>query len=181
MQDSNGDPSVHIVTQIVNSLLCLLIFPWEREIKDSDKNKKSQAIKDLRDKKLNHQDLALLPEWETVAGAWKPVTLSDLMVAIRNSVAHGSICFSSASLDPNEVWLYVTKLQYQNKCSCCGQSSFKDGPTGVLWKGRIRVSRLKDFAFLIAKEMEKVIPEEELGDCNELNIHGHLSGEEVLA
>ena len=88
---------VHIVTQIVNSLLGLLILPYEKQW---------ALYKD--EAKLEELYAAGWPEWNLLLPKpGEPETLGKLAWHLRNAAAHGDYSFSSDSRDPLEVILTV--------------------------------------------------------------------------
>ena len=97
---AHGD-NVHIVTHVVNSLLGLVVLPWEKKLQDDVKKTK---LKDLYDDGW--------PEWDILLD--KPTgkhtetqTLGDLIWHLRNAAAHGRIHFSSESRKLSELVLTV--------------------------------------------------------------------------
>jgi len=80
-QAKSGGQDVHVVTQIVNSSLGLIVFPWE-----------ARADKAIRGKLL--ADLYELgwPVWQE-----KPSSkgLGQLICGLRNAIAHRNVQFSS--------------------------------------------------------------------------------------
>lgn len=79
---SQRNSEIHPVTQLANSLLGLVVFPWERNFV----------------KKLERMDLAPLvqkgwPAWAISRGT--AGTLGELVRHLRNAVAHGHLTFSS--------------------------------------------------------------------------------------
>lgn len=83
---------VHVVTQVVLSLLGLVVFPFERIIKGSS----------------HHWPLADLeargwPRWTYLNGCKPPDDLSTLMTNLRHATAHSNVSFSSESRYLTEV------------------------------------------------------------------------------
>ena len=86
---------VHVVTQLMLSLLGLIVFPMEKEF--------YQQIRHWRLEELEKQGW---PKWEMSLD--KSENLGDLMYHLRNAVAHRHVTFSSDSRDINEVSIEFT-------------------------------------------------------------------------
>ena len=123
------DSHVHVVTQLVNSLLGMVILPrhqylevrndctpWKRLVRDS------------------------WPGWDITEGAAE--NLGDLIWHIRNGAAHGRITFSSDSRHLNEVTITV-----------------EDAPLGkpINWRAKIRGDYLYHFCKRFAAHVENTI------------------------
>lgn len=120
---NEGYPHAYVVTQLVCSLLGLVVFPWEQMVKD---RAEKTPLADLKK--------AGWPEWEYLEGDAEPETLDRLLWNLRNGVAHAHIWFSSDSRDLSDLVLEVTNFRVrQNK------------PKVVAWKGRIKGEELKEF------------------------------------
>jgi hypothetical protein len=91
-----GKKGVHVVTQIVNSMLGLVVFPWERGFV---RGLKQQPVADLTSQGW--------PEWHVTVGAVESQHLGEVLLHLRNGTAHGHIEFSSDSPDPKEVTITV--------------------------------------------------------------------------
>ena len=106
---SNCGHHVHFVTQLINSLLGLIVFPWERQI--------VERTKDLHLDALAQQGW---PQFEVITG--KCETLYDLLNRLRNAAAHSWITFSSDSLRLDEVEITFedrkTKKLPPHWCAC---------------------------------------------------------------
>ena len=115
---------VHVITQLINSLLGLVVFAWERELVDY----------------LEPQQLGSLvedgwPSWDIVPirdKKWDD-TLGRLVYHLRNAVAHGNIRFSSDSHNIEEVLIQVVDCDPND-----------GAPT---WEARIEAKGLLDFCF----------------------------------
>ena len=121
---------VHIVTQIVNSLLGLLILPYE--------NKWALYEDGTKLATLYTQDW---PKWNMVLRKHgEPKTLGKLAWHLRNAAAHGRYSFSSNSRDPQEVVITV-----------------KDKPEGgdINWIAEIRADKLYYFCQHLYRYMEE--------------------------
>jgi hypothetical protein len=91
------EKDVHAVIQSINSLLGLLIFPFERSAIDSLKN---ERVPDLSSQGW--------PKWR-MTGIRVP-KLGDLVTLLRHSTAHGNIQFDSD--DPRPERVNVTFTNY---------------------------------------------------------------------
>jgi len=74
----------HVVTQLVCSLLGLVVFPWERRVLDHANSERLE--------KLIGEGW---PQWEFVEGGCQ--TLGDLIRNLRHGVAHSNVWFSAES------------------------------------------------------------------------------------
>jgi HEPN pEK499 p136 len=81
---------VHVVTQIVNSLLGLVVFPWESHL--------DEVVKAMPLSELERQGW---PRWEITKGSC--ATLGELIHHLRNGAAHQDMWFSSDDRDAGEV------------------------------------------------------------------------------
>ena len=109
---------VHEVTQIVISVLGIVIIPWERNLKN-------------RLGKYGLEDLYAQgwPQWNISLGSAN--TLKDLVRKLRNGTAHGRYRFSSNARDPEDVTLIV-----------------EDALNGkVHWRAEITAVDLKEFCY----------------------------------
>jgi len=109
---------VHLVTQVVLSLLGIVVFPFERQ---------TIATLDL--------DLAELeadgwPQWEYVGDSRPPRKLAELTRHLRHATAHGNIAFSSDSRFPQDVIVSFRNTPPHRKWT---------------WETRIRGDQLLDF------------------------------------
>jgi hypothetical protein len=116
---------VHLVTQVVNSLLGLVVFPWERGVVDKARR--------LSLPRLTQEGW---PEWRVTAGGTPQ--LWGLLRHLRNGIAHGHLRYSSDSRELAEVTITVEDWS-SHECQ-----------TGELvwvleWRGDIRADRLRDF------------------------------------
>jgi hypothetical protein len=109
---------VHVVTHLANSLLGLVVFPWERDLAD--------RVAHLRVDSLAKQGW---PQWEMRLGDSE--TLGELVRHIRNATAHGHIRFSSDSRQLGQVGIEI--------------SDFKPDSDEPFWVARIGGPELRDF------------------------------------
>jgi hypothetical protein len=98
---------VHVVTQLVNSFLGLLLFPWEAGLLQ---HMEARPVETLVEEGW--------PRWEIVAGERQTPTLGRLIRYLRNGVSRKQIHFSSDSQVLSEVeitiWTSLRKGQRQN-------------------------------------------------------------------
>lgn len=125
---------VHIVTQIVNSLLGLLILPYERgyALLEDD-----TELKELYAQGWPRWDITKFPPME-------PQTLGKLAWHLRNAASHGRYHFSSDSRDPRQVTITV-----------------KDKPMGknrpINWRASIRAEKLYIFCQCLSNYMDPTL------------------------
>lgn len=125
-----GGADVHVVTQLVNSLLGLVVFPLEKTFARSMlKQKLDELVEDG------------WPSWGFTLR--KSDTLGDLVYHLRNAVAHGRITFSSDSRVPSEVVMDAADA--------------KPGTRKVYWRAAIRVAHLRTFCQHYAQLLDDVI------------------------
>jgi hypothetical protein len=116
---------VHRVTNLVTSLLGLIVFPYE-EIKSSGTNKFGDLLVDLTAKGW--------PDWQIEKGSCR--TLDQLIRRLRNAISHRHVYFSSDDRDPSRVDI-----------------TFKDMPPegkDWTWIATINAVELERFAMLFA-------------------------------
>ena len=114
---SNGQ-DVHLVTQVVTSLLGLVAFPWE---KNASAAVNSQSLAKLVEKGC--------PQWTFSLGTC--ATLGDLAKHLRNAIAHGRFSFSSESRDLAEV-----TIEFED---------WKPKASVAHWRASIRADQLHEF------------------------------------
>jgi len=90
---------VHLITQLVNSLVGFVVFPWERGV-----NERLERLP------LDEALGAGWPAWRIQSGACS--TLGDLVRYLRNGVSHGHIEFSSDERELAQV--FITVSNYRN-------------------------------------------------------------------
>lgn len=124
--------NVHVITQLANSLLGLIVFPWEKHFVDSIS-------------KVRLDDLAKRgwPIWTITKGSCE--TLGELIKYLRHSVAHGNILFSSDSRNIDEVNIDVENYPSGNK---------DKGPN---WTAKISARDLRQFCILFIELIEDTI------------------------
>ena len=108
---------VHVVTQLVTSMLGLVVFPWERKFQEH--------VKELRVDDLVKEGW---PQWNMTGQPCD--TLGDLVGVLRHAVAHGHVKFSSDSRTVDEVLI-----------------EFENRPNDPLrhWRGSISGGNLRTF------------------------------------
>lgn len=112
---ANG-ADVHEVTQIVNSLLGLVVIPYGRRDLATKTNAKASTS-----------------EWKIIRPHWKEdgVTLENIVRHLRNGAAHGDVMFSGEDRDPAK-----TTITFTDRDSDFGDPS---------WIAEIRGDKLRDF------------------------------------
>ena len=124
------DSGVHVVTQLVNSLLGLVVLPREKHLEVRNDGTK---LKDLIAQGW--------PEWNIAKG--EAETLGKLTSHIRNAAAHGRIKYSSDSRYLNEVTITVE------------DSTGKGKP--IYWSAEISGDKLYEFCMKFAAHVEDTI------------------------
>ena len=132
--DLNGPGEVHMVAQVMNSLLGLVIVPnqWGFD----DHLKKQKLRKELREKGL--------PEWNIIVDKpkgknSKTETLGDLIWHLRNAAAHGHFAFADNPDSPRLAEVRVVA---------------KDKPLNgkeINWHAEIRGDQLYEFCRRLAE------------------------------
>ena len=121
---------VHVVTQLVVSLLGLVVFPTERNV-----------VRRLKTLNLSELESLGWPRWEFELGSSQ--TLDQLMHYLRNAVAHGHIHFSSESRTLSEVY-----VQAEN---------YPPNSTSPNWRVKIAASDLRIFCLQFIDLVEQTI------------------------
>lgn len=129
-----GHPDFHPVTQLINSLLGLVVFTQE---KNFIKYVAKQPLKELEEK--GWPEIAI-----TKDESKRPTkTLGDLIWHLRNAVAHGRMIFSSDSRDLAEVTI-----------------SLEDGPSKSsepCWKATMTAIQLRELCLRMVDLLINVI------------------------
>ena len=125
------DSNVHVVTQLVNSLLGMVVLPREKylEVRNDATNWKCLVEQDY------------WPEWHITKGTAK--TLGELIRHIRNAAAHGRITYSSDSRYLDQVTITV--------------EDSKDDGKSIYWSAKIRGDKLYDFCMSFSAHVEETI------------------------
>jgi hypothetical protein len=109
---------VHIVTQLANSLLGLVVFPWERNFVS---HIESLTLAELSDRGW--------PKWKISLSTCS--TLGELTRHVRNAVAHGRITYWSDSRSDMRVALTITDCRSKN--------------SAPYWRASIQAAGLRQF------------------------------------
>lgn len=128
-QSASGAP-VHAVTQLVNSLLGLLVFIKEKKFND-----------DIRGLSLATLEAQGWPRWRSAVAT--PNSLGQLVRHLRNSVAHGGIKFSSDATALKDV-----SFEFTDRDPRSGQ---------ITWQGQITGPELREFVLRLVKEVDQRI------------------------
>ena len=124
------DPNIHVVTQLVNSLLGLLVFLRER-----------QFLKHVGQQTLDKLVSRGWPRVECTKGECP--TLGDFIYHLRNAVAHGRVKFSSDSRDLGEV-----TIDFED---------WKPGASEAYWSACMKANDLRDFCLNLIGLLEDTI------------------------
>ena len=137
-QVDSGNEEVHVVTQLVNSLLGLIVVPQEKELAVRTQQLKLQELKEKG-----------WPEWGITKGKAKTQTLGCLIWRIRNATAHGRFIFSGQPDSPNlsEVILTVED----------GPRPEKGKPWKANWRASIGGEALYGFCLLFSAHIEETV------------------------
>ncbi len=127
---SKSHSSVHVVTQLANSLLGLVVFVWEKNF-----------VKSIEDVPLESLRKDGWPSPELVIG--ECTTLGQLVRHLRNAIAHGRITFSSDSKNLEEVMLTVEDKKNRN--------------APVDWSARMNAAELRVFCVKFTDLVENTI------------------------
>lgn len=111
---------VHVVTQIVNFLLGLVVFPWEQHF--------ARSAGRLSRAQLTRQGW---PKWETSIA--ESYSLGHLLHHLRNGISHSHVEFSSDSRLPEEVTITVEDRNPDTE--------------DLVWRGEIRADQLREFCY----------------------------------
>lgn len=116
MQARDAGSDVHVVTQVVLSLLGLVVLPHETSVKSGE-----QKIAEV-----NHLLPVVVDDlWNVRDGplyshqAWDPpqlpITTTQLHFNLRNAIAHNNVLFSGNARSLYEVWLRFINCQRRSK------------------------------------------------------------------
>ena len=124
----------HVVTQLVNSLLGIVVVPSERRSRDGEEDFGSANLSDIDGKGW--------PKWEfTGEKGCESQSLEDFVKHFRNAAAHGHYDFpeNSDSRHLNEVTIEVS-----------------DGPPeSAPWSYKIRGDKLFNFCIKLSQHIER--------------------------
>ena len=135
MRKRSEGEDVHEVTQLVISLLGIIIFPWESGA--------SKSIKRLRLEKLEADGW---PKWDVVldeSQKGKTDTLGKLLYHLRNAAAHQRISFTTDHPKMESVDIIFE------------DAPFKDSP--INWRASIKASELKNFCERFTIKLEELV------------------------
>ena len=126
LEERKKGEDVHEVTQIILSLLGLVVFPWESEHKAVMDKAQTMNLGDLEAKGWPHWK-----EGDDFCGNEEtfPIgTLARLIRNLRNSVTHAHIQFSSDGRDASEVEVYFESYNpRKDKEKACWRASIRAG------------------------------------------------------
>jgi HEPN pEK499 p136 len=122
---------VHVVTQVVLSLLGIVVFPFER-----------MAAGQQLDWDMKELEAAGWPRWRCAAGSPRTATLWSLIRNLRHATAHSNIAFSSDSRRLDEVEITFTNNPPHGKW---------------VWEASIRADELLEFCRLFLARIEGVV------------------------
>jgi hypothetical protein len=133
IQNRGANPQIHEVTQLVISLLGIVVFPWE-----------DGALSHLEDMSITEMGDKGWPPWTIVLDSkGDTLTLGTLVRHIRNAAAHRRISFSSDLPDLKSVTI-----------------TFEDQPNRkapVTWHAEIKASDLMQFCNRFTRELESLV------------------------
>lgn len=135
--DHNSNPDVHVVTQIVNSMLGLIVFPHASQF-DSQAEPIFKKVGGLELENLDSN----LRKWNIQENTYneKCEILGNLIKHIRNGASHRRMRFSSDSRNPCCVFIEI-----------CDQ----DGKKQKRWKASIRADDLRSFCLAFIELLEQ--------------------------
>lgn len=128
----SGKPSVHLVTQVVNSLLGLVVFTCEKEY-----------VRFTLKERLVDLTAKGWPSWTFTMGGSAWDTLGELVYHLRNGIAHARLSFSSDSPLPTEVRITIEDASPRTK--------------QAYWRTSISAADLVTFCCLYAEHVDDVI------------------------
>jgi hypothetical protein len=96
---------VHVITQLVNSMLGLIVHPWE-------KKQWNEIFERVKEQRLDMLVENGWPQFQVTRGKCK--TLGQLVRYLRNAVAHGHMTFNSDSRGINEVAIHLENFPNKN-------------------------------------------------------------------
>ena len=130
--DSRKD--FHVVTQLVNSLLGIVVLPWQRHTEEGEQDFESGVHQDFFKKGW--------PNW-TFTGkeaGRESENLKDLVGNLRIAAAHGHYSFSG---DPDSRYLHEVTIKVGN-----------GAPDSSPWSYEIRGDKLYDFCIKLSEYIE---------------------------
>jgi len=130
---------VHLITHLANSLLGLVVFPWEDDFVAPLAARPLSGLMTVGGAWPAGQQW---PRWTIHLGAASTSTLGDLLYHIRNAVAHRRLRFSSDSPVLRDVNLTI--------------EDFKPKATQAYWRASINCEDLETFCELLAYEISEL-------------------------
>ena len=122
---------VHQVTQLVTSLLGLIVFPWE-----------AGALARMEEWCLEELEKNGWPKWTIVQDRnGETATLGKLIYHLRNAAAHRRIGFSSDDADMEEVVIHFEDARPKKP---------------VDWRAEIQAADLQDFCVRFSRSLEEL-------------------------
>jgi hypothetical protein len=133
--------NVHEVTNLVNCLLGMVVFPWERHV-----------LEDMQETRMDSLVADGWPKWKITLDNYthKTDTLGRLVEHLRNASAHGRVRFdgvgkgsgrlSADSSEPSQVVVIVEDLP--------------DGAEAIRWEAQIGGDDLYSFCLRLADYVE---------------------------
>ena len=122
----------HVVTQLANSLLGIVVYPWEH-----------QGLDHLKSIEMSEIGLEGWPDQIMKLGKDKTATLGDLIHHLRNAVAHGRMTFSSDDRELGQV-----TLTFEDRPN-------KGAPTN--WRAQINAQQLRQFCNWLMDKIEDTV------------------------
>ena len=110
----------HVVTQLANSLLGIVVYPWEH-----------QGLDHLKSREMSEIGLEGWPDQIMELGKDKTNTVGEFVKHMRNAVAHGRITFSSDDRELTEV-----TITFEDR---------KKKSAPPYWRARINAKQLRQF------------------------------------
>ena len=124
----------HVVTQLVNSLLGIVVIPWQRHSEQGEQDFESDIPTDLFKKGWPHWKFTGTEEER------ESKTLMDLVWNLRNAAAHGHYDFTG---DPDSRLLHEVTIKV-------GNGPLENSP----WSYEIRGDKLYEFCVKLSKYIE---------------------------
>ena len=124
---------VHEVTQLVTSLLGIIVFPWE-----------AGALHHLESLLLSDLETKGWPRWKILLDENDNTkTLGRLTRHLRNAASHRHIKFSSDDREMNMV-----EIEFEDA---------KIDRSPVNWRAKINAADLKEFCRLVTNQLEELV------------------------
>jgi len=137
--DASQGLDVHVVTHLANSLLGLVVFPWEDDLVVPLAGRPLAGLRTTGGPWPQGEDW---PEWNIQLGGQSTITLGDLLRHLRNAVAHRHLRFSTDSSVLRDVEFTVEDWRPQ--------------ATHAHWRASINCEELETFCELLAHEISEL-------------------------